>query len=30
MCEMYLSEVDDGEISPESFVRYMFEYAHGL
>ena len=27
MCEMYLSEVDDSEISPESFARYMFEYA---
>ena len=30
MCEMYLSEVDDSEISPESFARYMFEYAQGL
>lgn len=29
MCEMYLSEVDDSEISPESFARYMFEYAQG-
>lgn len=27
MCEMYLSEVDDSEISPESFARYMLEYA---
>lgn len=27
MCEMYLAEVDDSEISPESFARYMFEYA---
>lgn len=27
MCEMYLSEVDDSEISPESFARYMFDYA---
>lgn len=27
MCDMYLSEVDDSEISPESFARYMFEYA---
>ena len=27
MCDMYLSEVDDIEISPESFARYMFEYA---
>lgn len=27
MCYMYLSEVDDSEISPESFARYMFEYA---
>ena len=27
MCEMYLSEVDDSEISPESFARYMVEYA---
>ena len=30
MCEMYLSEVDDSEISPESFARYMFEYAQEL
>lgn len=30
MCEMYLAEVDDSEISPESFARYMFEYAQGL
>ena len=30
MCDMYLSEVDDSEISPESFARYMFEYAQGL
>ena len=30
MCEMYLSEVDDSEISPESFARYMFEYAKEL
>ena len=30
MCERYLSEVDDSEISPESFARYMFEYAQGL
>ena len=29
MCEMYLAEVDDSEISPESFARYMFEYAQG-
>lgn len=29
MCEMYLSEVDDSEISPESFARYMFEYTQG-
>ena len=29
MCDMYLSEVDDSEISPESFARYMFEYAQG-
>ena len=29
MCEMYLSEVDDSEISPESFARYMLEYAQG-
>ena len=29
-CEMYLAEVDDSEISPESFARYMFEYAQGL
>ena len=27
MCEMYLAEVDDSEISPESFARYMLEYA---
>ena len=27
MCEMSLDEVDDSEISPESFARYMFEYA---
>ena len=27
MCYMYLEEVDDSEISPESFARYMFEYA---
>lgn len=30
MCDMYLSEVDDSEISHESFARYMFEYAQGL
>ena len=30
MCEMYLSEVDDSEISPESFARYMAEYAKEL
>ena len=30
MCEMYLAEVDDSEISPESFARYMFEYAQEL
>ena len=30
MCDMYLSEVDDSEISPESFARYMFEYAKEL
>ena len=30
MCDMYLSEVDDSEISPESFARYMFEYAQEL
>ena len=30
MCERYLSEVDDSEISPESFARYMFEYAKEL
>lgn len=30
MCEMYLSEVDDNEISPESFARYMFKYAKEL
>ena len=30
MCEMYLSEVDDSEISTESFARYMFEYAQEL
>lgn len=30
MCKMYLSEVDDSEISTESFARYMFEYAQGL
>ena len=30
MCDMYLSEVDDSEISTESFARYMFEYAQGL
>ena len=29
MCEMYLSEVDDSEISTESFACYMFEYAQG-
>lgn len=27
MCDMYLAEVDDSEISPESFAAYMFEYA---
>lgn len=27
MCDMYLAEVNDSEISPESFARYMFEYA---
>ena len=30
MCEMYLSEVDDSEISTESFARYMAEYAKEL
>ena len=30
MCDMYLAEVDDSEISPESFARYMFECAQGL
>ena len=30
MCEMYLSEVDDSEISPESIARYMFGYAQEL
>ena len=30
MCDSYLSEVDDSEISPESFARYMFEYAKEL
>lgn len=30
ICEMYLSEVDDSEISPESFARYMAEYAKEL
>lgn len=30
MCDAYLSEVDDSEISPESFARYMFEYAKEL
>ena len=30
MCEMYLAEVDDSEISTESFASYMFEYAQGL
>ena len=30
ICDMYLAEVDDSEISPESFARYMFEYAQGL
>lgn len=27
MCEIYLDEVDDSDISTESFARYMFEYA---
>lgn len=30
MCEMYLSDVDDSEISTESFARYMAEYAKEL
>ena len=30
MCDAYLSEVDDSEISPESFARYMFKYAKEL
>ena len=30
MCEMYLSEVDDSEISTESFAHYMAEYAKEL
>ena len=30
MCDMYLAEVDDSEISPESFARYMAEYAKEL
>ena len=30
MCDRYLSEVDDSEISPESFASYMAEYAKEL
>ena len=30
MCDMYLAEVDDSEISPESFASYMAEYAKEL